>query len=83
MIDLASYSPFDTKYIILEMLCLANLLAQVPSKPSFGDGQRKDRLTDDIHAGRVDNSTRQQVEVIFLITYDHCVSSVVSTLDAV
>jgi len=45
------------------------------------DNKPRDWLTDDIHTTRVDNSTRQQVKVIFLFTYDHSVSSIVTSLN--
>jgi len=37
--------------------------------------------TNDADAARIDDSTRQQVKVIVLFTDNHCMTSVVSTLD--
>jgi len=39
------------------------------------------RLTNDVHTVWIDNSTRQQVEVVFLITDDYCMSCIVSALN--
>ena len=38
-------------------------------------------LTDDVHAVQVNNSTRQQVKVVLLLTNNHRVSRIVSALN--
>jgi len=40
-------------------------------------------LTDDIHAARIDKTTRQQLKVVFVPVNNYCVSSIASTLNKI